>query len=784
MNRRTIVTVILSIVSFSILFFSFIGSGRMSLFSDEIVRAVPDSVLFTSAPVLSAEEALLTFQLEEGFRIELVASEPLIKDPVAMTFDSRGRIWVAEMQGYMPDIEGNGEDVPNGRIVILEDENGDGVMDQSKVFLDNLVLPRVITMVNGGILYAEPPNLWYVENKNDKPGKKILIDSVYAVGGNVEHQPNGMMRAMDNWYYNAKSRARYRYDITSKLWTKQATEFRGQWGITQDNYGRLYFNTNSNQLRGDLVPPNMMNRNPHLNPENSINVKIADNQNVYPIRPNRGINRGYKEEMLDENGKLLRFTAASGPVIYRGDQFPESYQGNAFVPEPSGNLVKRNILFEDGPYISAKQAYDGKEFLASTDERFRPVSMYNGPDGNLYLVDMYRGIIQHKTYVTDYLKEQIMSRGLEKPIGLGRIYRIVYEKSWLEQLMDAFDGTTEPDMEKANNEKLITYLSHPNGWWRDEAQKLLVERNQEEIVPQLKEILKEGSPIAKMHALWTLEGLNHTEPEIIQSGLQSSDLKVMTAAIRIGERNAGHAFGQQTLDMYEDLASHDSLQVQLQLALSLGAFMQSDSSRVMPLLKDIALTYGDDPLIREAVLSSVFNKEKKLQAMIAEEYTDEKEILNTLSEAIANAELSDQMREKDFSKAEKEQFVLGKSLYEHTCSGCHQENGKGVVPIAPPLDGSEWVTGSEKRLILVALHGLQGPVTVKGKVYQEPEVQPIMPGLKFNPEFTDEKLAAVLTYVRNAWSNEAKPISSGKVKELRESTVSREEPFTEQEFIP
>lgn len=784
MNKRTIFTAIISIVGFSILFFSFIGSGKMSLFIAQAVRPVPDSVLYTSAPVLSPEQALHTFALEEGFRIELVASEPLIRDPVAMTFDNRGRIWVAEMQGYMPNVDGEGEDEPNGRIVILEDTDGDGIMDQSKVFLDGLVLPRVITIVDGGILYAEPPNLWFVENNKDKPGKKELIDSVYAVGGNVEHQPNGMMRAMDNWYYNAKSRARYRYDAQKKQWTKEETEFRGQWGITQDNYGRLFFNTNSNQLRGDLVPPNMMNRNPHLNPESTINVKIADDQRVFPIRPNRGINRGYKEDMLDENGKLQRFTAASGPVIYRGDQFPESYQGNAFVPEPSANLVKRNIVLENGPYISAKQAYEGKEFLASTDERFRPVSMYNGPDGHLYLVDMYRGIIQHKTYVTDYLKEQILSRGLEKPIGLGRIYRIVYEKSWFDRMLEAFEDTSEPSLSKAKDEQLLQYLTHPNGWWRDEAQRLLVERNHQEVIPQLKQLVKDADPVTKLHALWTLEGLHHTEPEMIRLGIQSGELKVMTAAMRIGEQNAENTYQQETLALYQGLVDHDSLQIQLQLALSLGAFMQSDSSQVMSLLKEIALDHGDDPLIREAVLSSVYNKEKVLLAMLTEESTDKKEIFNTLQDAIANVELSDQMKGKDFSKAEKEQFVLGKSLYEHTCSGCHQENGKGVVPIAPPLDGSEWVLGSEERLILVALHGLQGPVTVKGKVYQEPDVQPIMPGLKFNPEFTDEKLAAVLTYVRNAWGNDAEPVQPARVKELRESTIERKEPFTEQEFIP
>lgn len=784
MKKRTVFTIIVLISLFSLFFFSFINSGRVSFFTDKPIPQIPDSVLFNTSPVLSAEEALQTFQIEDGFRVELVASEPLIHDPVAMTFDSRGRIWLAEMQGYMPDIEGHGEEKPTGRIVILEDTNVDGQMDASKVFMDGLVLPRVIQIVDGGIVYAEPPKLWFVENKNDKAGKKTLIDGKYAVGGNVEHQPNGMLRAMDNWYYNAKSRYRYQYDAKTKKWSKEETEFRGQWGITQDDYGRLYFNTNSNQLRGDRVPPSMIKRNPHLNSEVSVNVEIADDQRVFPIRPNRGINRGYKEEMLDKEGHLQRFTAASAPVIYRGDQYPEAYHGNAFVPEPSGNLIKRDIVEEDGLYVKAKPAYENKEFLASTDERFRPVSMYNGPDGNLYIVDMYRGIIQHKTYLTDYLKDQIRSRELDKPIGLGRIYRVVYEKSLLDEVMDFFNTESDEDLTQLDSDELLAYLSHPNGWWRDEAQRLLVERNATKVIPALKDLIKEGENHAQLHALWTLEGLGMTDPEVIKLGLLSENIQLKQAAIRLGERNVNGKNSVATLKIYESLASVDDLQIQHQLALSYGAFMQSDSSRVLPFIKDIALKYGDEPLIREAVLSSVFNHEKELQVLVAKENTDDSEMLNALGETIANAELSQKMKNKNFSKEEKEMFVLGKSLYEHTCSGCHQENGRGVTPIAPPLDGSEWVNGSEDRLILVALHGLQGPVTVKGKVYKEPEVQPIMPGLKSNPEFTDERLAAVLTFIRNAWTNDAEPVSSAKVKELREKTISREDPYTEKEFIP
>lgn len=778
---KKIIQVFLSIILISFLSFSFINISDFHLLDDRFQKSIPDSVLFTSSPVLDPEEALGTFQLEEGFRIELVASEPLIQDPVAMDFDEKGRIWVIEMQSYMPNVWGEGEEQSSSRIVILEDQDKDGKMDRSKVFMDGLVLPRTISVVQGGIIYAEPPNLWFVENIDDTPGQKTLIDSAYAVGGNVEHQANGMMRGMDNWFYNAKSRARYKYEAGQ--WIKDETEFRGQWGMTHDDYGRLFYNTNSNQLRGDLVPPNTMVRNPNFSSKVAVNTRIAENQKVYPIRPTPGINRGYKEEMLDENQRLTVFTAACGPVIYRGDQFPSAYQGNAFVCEPSGNLIKRNILTENGAYVAATQAYENREFLASTDERFRPVSMYNGPDGSLYVVDMYRGIIQHETYVTDYLREQIESRGLEKPLGLGRIYRITYEGNWWDQVLSAFDEPVQPALDQATDEELVNYLSHPNGWWRNEAQQLLVERNHEDIAPALIEILDGDNDWAKIHALWTLEGLGMYSPDIISKALQSENPKVVATALRIGERNVNTGHAGEILGVYEEMINKPDPHIQLQLALSLGTFLQTDTEKVMELLKELAINYGEDDLMKEAIVSSIYGKESEFLTLLMQGAPDQMDMVPILKEVIGNAEVKHQLKGKSLDKEEKKQFVAGKSLYEKTCAGCHQENGQGLVPIAPPLASSEWVTGPEDRLIQIVLHGLKGPVTVNGKVYQEPEVQPLMPGLKHNPEFTDEKLAAVLTYIRNAWTNEADPVDPAKVKEIRENTVERDELFTEEELL-
>src|SRR5690606_31384922 len=195
------------------------------------------------APMVSPKESLKIMEIEDDFKIELVANEPTVNTPVAMLFDNKGRIWVVEMQGYMLDTVGTGEDFPSGKIVILEDRNKDGFFESRKVFIDSLVLPRAISFIEDGILIAEPPFLWYVEIVNDLPGKKILVDEKYAEGGNVEHQPNGLLRGLDNWIYNAKSSKRYRKK--GEDWIVEKTHFRGQWGIAQDDHGRLYYNHNS-----------------------------------------------------------------------------------------------------------------------------------------------------------------------------------------------------------------------------------------------------------------------------------------------------------------------------------------------------------------------------------------------------------------------------------------------------------------------------------------------------------------------------------------------------------
>ncbi|TKD59196.1 hypothetical protein [Flavobacterium sp. ASW18X] len=295
-------------------------------------------------------------------------------------------------------------------------------MDHSKVFLDSLKLARAISNVYDGLLYAEPPYLYFTEITPDNtPGKTTVVDSAYAVGGNVEHQPNGLLYNLDNWIYNAKSSKRYR--LKNGEWQIESTSFRGQWGITHDDMGRLLYNDNSNQLRGDWVLPNMLNANPKFKNRQAIGKAIVPNQKLYPLQAT-SINRRYLPNMLDEEQKIKYFTSACGPLYFEGSNLPEVFQGDAFVSGPEANLVKRNILRNDALRWQGEQAYTNKEFLISNDEGFRPVNNFNGPDGSLYVVDMHRGIIQHKTYLTGYLRQQYLDKGLDSIVGMGRILRL------------------------------------------------------------------------------------------------------------------------------------------------------------------------------------------------------------------------------------------------------------------------------------------------------------------------------------------------------------------------
>ncbi|NNE33593.1 MAG: c-type cytochrome, partial [Rhodothermales bacterium] len=715
-----------------------------------------DAGIIPDAPVLSPQEALADFVVEPGFDVDLIAAEPDIVAPVALTFDGDGAIWVVEMRAYMEDIEGSTEDKPIGSIRVLRDLDGDHEYETVSTFLDGLVLPRAIAIANGGLLVAEPPNLWFYENDNYVAGQKTLVDSTYAVGGNPEHQPNGLVRAIDNWIYSAKADFRYRF--RNGVWEKDKTEYRGQWGISQDDYGRLFYNHNSATLLGDNLTPGVMHYNPHHEIRSrNFGAPKASNK-VYPIRINPGVNRAYRKVTLDDEGKLDNMTAACGPVIYRGTNFPASYYGNAFVMEPAGNLIKRVVLKDSSGVVSGSFPYEGREFLASTDERFRPVNSYTAPDGSLLIVDMYRGVIQHSTYLTEYLQRQIKARGLEQPLDLGRIYRV--------KRSDAPLGE-QPGLIGMPSSELVKQLQHGNGWWRDTAQQLLIERDDHSIARQLRDLARDDSrPVSQVHALWTLEGLQLlTITDLERAARTARSAKVTTNVLRLAAGFSESRAASRALALIENTRG-GGREIELQRILSMHSFRENYEDRVLDRLAGLSSTHSSNQEFVDAIVGGLSGVETRFMERLADTRISESEPLYA---SLEQARFGEQMRPVltalDPGSEHADFLNRGRAAYNRDCSMCHGRDGKGLAATAPSLIRSKWVLQNPETVIKIVLDGLSGPIEVNGQVLDEDDVLDVMPGFRNSEAMSDEELAALVSYVRNGWSNRAGLVEASRVEQ-------------------
>lgn len=797
---------------------------------------VPDE-LIPEAPALSPEEQLKTFQVASGFRVELVASEPLVGDPIFAQFGPDGRLWVVEMRGYMPDIEGNHEDEPVGRVVILSDSDGDGRFDESTVFLDTLIMPRYVLPVGDGALVGEPPKLWYCPDKDGdgKADEKIEVAGdagAQTIPGrpelaNPEHGANSPLWALDNWIYFAEYAARFRWRGNG-VFERGLTSTRGQYGLSQDDYGRLHYNYNSGHLITDMTPAHYRLRNPHFPKAGGVAVPPV-NQAVWPIRVTPGTNRAYIPENMDGH-KLKNFTAACSPWIYRGDLFPEEFLGNAFACEPALHLIKRDILGMEEGKLVAREAYEKKEFLASTDERFRPVSLTTGPDGALYVIDFYRGIIQHRISLSPYLEKYIEEQDLVEPRGLGRIWRVVPENATLRPA---------PTLAELPPVELVPFLAHANSWQRETAQRLLVEKGGDAVLPSLEALARGDSAPGRLHALWTLDGLGKTSRAVLEPALTDDDAHVRNAAVRIAETFFATEQHEAVLaKLIAVSATESDPQVQLQLALTLGeakdpaadlamaamaerlprhrhlagAICSGVHGRELELLRHCLGTRTGRSLVAglAGCVAAERNPERVIELFALFDETDPAYRKTGLAGFAANAddfvrrpvELGERPSLLDEAGTEKiagmltwpgkplppgyepprpltadeqARFDMGKILYAGVCAGCHQPNGAGLNGIAPPLIDSEWVTGSPDRLSRIVLHGVRGYITVKGRRYQLD-----MPPLG---ALGDEPIAAVLTYLRREWGHGADPISPDFVKKVREKEAARTDSWTEKELL-
>jgi mono/diheme cytochrome c family protein len=569
------------------------------------------------APVLQPEAALASFRVAPGFRVELVAAEPLVVAPVAIDWDEAGRLYVVEMRGFMPNLAGEGEDAPLGSVAVLEDADADGAFDTRHVLRDGLVLPRAIAVLPEGVLLGVPPDLWlcppFEVAKHCAAPRRL---SHYGLGRHdPEHQENGLLPALDGWIYNAKSSRRFR--LEGSALRVEATAFRGQWGIAQDDEGRLFYNHNSAFLYADLFPAEYLVRHPATDPRvqrPGVGVLLSAGVELHGVRVAPGLNRAYLDGTLRRDGRQAGPTAVSGLAVNRAGRFGPEARGDVFVPEPGGNAVARFRVAVEGLDAHAVQLlsddpdWGEREFLASSDERFRPVNAAFGPDGALTVVDMYRGVIQHANYASDYLRAYVKRQGLEAPGELGRIWRVVPERG---------EAAPAPDVRRLSTRERVALLDHANGWLRDRAQRRLVHERDPAALPELRALAR-FSPLGRLHALWTLDALGALDDPTWRAALADADPRVRRAALRCGERLLRADPSPARIESVLALARDPDAALRLQALFSLGE-LPAAKRPVAALLAAVAEAPGD-ALVRQAVLSSLLGLETDaLARLLADE---------------------------------------------------------------------------------------------------------------------------------------------------------------------
>ena len=538
---------------------------------------------------LSPQQALKTFKMPDGFRIELVASEPEVIDPVDMAIDEDGIMYVVEMGDY-PRSRGA------GRVKRLEDTDGDGRFDWATIFADNLPYPTGVMPWKGGVLVSAAPDILYFKDTNGD-GKADVREVIFTGfgKGNPQHIVNGLRYAIDNWIYgnNGDSDGDIRPGSQSNASgiSIRGTDFRfrpdfsrfepaagrSQHGNTFDDWGHRFC---GGHLDHPVLPLRYLGRNPHLAVEEVTDL-ITDHSRVFPI--------SNIEDNYNDTESWGEFTGASGVTIYRGSTYPAAYWGNVFVCESPHNIVHRDILMERGISFAARRARPGVEFLASTDLWFRPVNLYNGPDGALYVVDMYRAVIEHPQWI---MLEAQTRLDLRAGHLQGRIYRIVHEST---------KSMARPHMSTESAFELVAHLESKIAWRRMTAQRVLVERQDKSAVEPLKKLARTSrSPLGKLHALWTLEGLNALQPGLVELALKDPEVGLRENALRLAEPLLAESasLNRAVLGMADD--PHQ--RVRFQLAFTLGG---SHGERALAVLARILVQDAENEWVRAAVLSSV-----------------------------------------------------------------------------------------------------------------------------------------------------------------------------------
>ncbi|GIW81412.1 MAG: hypothetical protein KatS3mg105_3219 [Gemmatales bacterium] len=557
-------------------------------------------------PPKSPTASLKSIRTRPGFRVELVACEPLVQDPIAFAWGPDGKFWVVEMGDYPLGVDGKGK--PGGRVKFLEDTDGDGQYDKATVFLDQLGFPTGVMPWKKGVLVTCAPDIFYAEDTNGD-GKADRREVLYTGfgQGNQQHRVNGLVWGLDNWIYcaNGDSGGVVRslrknknvppvnisgrdFRIRPETGDIDLQSGQTQFGRNRDDWGNWFGGNNSNPMWHFVLADHYLRRNPHLAaPVPRVPVSVTPGAaRIYPI--SRTLARFNNPQSANH------FTSACSPIVYRDDLFGPHFLGNAFVCEPVHNLIHREIMTPDGVSFSSRRAEDEleSEFLASSDHWFRPTMIQTGPDGALWIADMYRFVIEHPQWIPKRMQERLDLRaGHDK----GRIYRVIPIGKKPRPI---------PLLHRLPTADLVRALDSANGWQRDMAQQLLVEKNDKAAIPLLEQqATRSQRPLCRLHSLCTLDGMNALRASILIQALKDQHAGVRRHALRLSEKlfNKSPELAAAVLQ----LANDPDPFVRMQLAYSLGEWKDPKAGEV---LGKLALKAANDSYLLAAVLSSVHDR--------------------------------------------------------------------------------------------------------------------------------------------------------------------------------
>jgi putative membrane-bound dehydrogenase-like protein len=572
--------------------------------ADAPPKSVPNEL--PRVPPRTPGESAQAFEVHPGFRIELVAPEPAVQSPVAAEFDEDGRLFVVELPEYNQD----GSKTPHGsgRVVMLEDVNGDGKFDKRTVVVDQLDYPTALFPWDGGLFIGAAPHLIYWKGNQ----RKVVLTG-FGVDKAGEGQINSFRWGLDNRIHISTGldggelmrigvkeevkpvsvrRLNLLYDPRSGDF--ETTSGGGQHGMTLDDWGNTFVCGNSDPCQHLVYDTRYLARNAAVQaPPPLLNIapggKFTKLHRISQVEPWRALRTRLRKEGVvpgsDEGGQPSGFfTGASGITVYRGDAYPEALRGDVFVGEVANNLVYRAKLVPKGPSFVAERADQEREFVASKDIWFRPVQFLQGPDGCLYIIDMYRELIEGAAFLSpEVLKFVDPAAG----VNMGRIWRIVPKD---------FKRPQSPKLRGAATKDLVSLLDSANGWHRDTAARLLYQRQDATAIEPLRQLAAEAkSPQGRMHALSALEGLGALTRKDVAPRLADADAHVRAHAIRLAERQR-IAF---TYQAFKALSRDDDAMVRCQLVWSLW---RDDNELVADTLREIIKRDIADPWVRLAVL--------------------------------------------------------------------------------------------------------------------------------------------------------------------------------------